>query len=31
MVVGFGLSVAAMSITPWRYLLAGLSTPKVYL
>src|SRR6266849_8568637 len=30
-VVGLGLSVAAMSITPWRYLLAGLSTPKVYL
>ena len=31
MVVGLGLSVAAISITPWRYLLAGLSTPKVYL
>jgi len=31
MVVGLGLSVAAISITPSRYLLAGLSTPKVYL
>ena len=30
-VVGLGLSVAAMSMTPWRYLFAGLSTPNVYL
>ena len=30
-VVGLGVRVAAMSMTPWRYLLAGLSTPNVYL
>src|SRR5467141_3447215 len=30
-VVGLGLSVDAMSTTPCRYLLAGLSTPNVYL
>src|SRR5207237_5864606 len=31
MVVGLGLRLVAMSITPWRYLLAGLSEPKLYL
>jgi len=30
-VVGFGERVAAMSMTPVRYLLAGDSTPNVYL
>jgi len=30
-VVGLGFSVVAMSITPDRYLLAGESTPNVYL
>src|SRR5207245_7125494 len=28
---GLGVRVSARAMTPWRYLLAGLSTPNVYL